>query len=278
MFGAAFNIERVKPSVLDISKAKSIAIDPTITAKNKHISEQVGLGKIFVNQLEDYAMKDGSHIIYTEGQDADIVVKSEFIDFRLRDDGVTLTQKVDGETVVLKDEWTRTIGGEFKLSILDGKTGAVLYTKTDTFLGGDSDIPKAQLRDPIVIMKKSFEDFAFLLSAQLFNSKYQEPINLFDSKSKDKELKAKVKDTYKIVKGKDYKSAKAAYKEIYDATGDAAAGFNYARMAQVLNEFDEAESVLRKLQEEDPKNKLIKIALNSLEEDRNNYNILESRK
>lgn len=279
VFGATISVERIKPAELDISKAESIVIDPTVIVKKKYTTDQIGLGKIFVTQIEDYAAKDGSYLIYTEGQDADIIVKSEFIDFRVNDDGVTLTQKVDDEIVVLKDAWTRAIGGEFKVSILDGRTGAVLFTKSDKFFGGDSTaVPKAQLRDPIVSIRSSFENFAFIIASQLFDSKYQEPIYIMDSKSKDKELKGKVKDAYKIVKGKDYKTAKAAYKEIYDTTGDTAAYFNYARMAQVLYEFDEAEAILLKLKEEDPKNKSIKQALESLESDRKNYTILESRK
>lgn len=279
VFGATISIERVKPAEVDISKAKSLAIDPTIIARNKFTSDQTALGKVFVNTLEDYASKDGNYVIYTEGQNADVIIKSEFVDFRVHDDGVTLTQKVDGEVNIIKDSWTRAIGGEFKFSVLDGKTGAVLYTKSEKFLGGDSNsVPKDQLRDPIVSMRDTFEKYAYFLNTLIFDMKIHEPISIMDSKSKDKELKGKVKDVYKIVKGKDYKTAKAAYKEIYDATEDTAAGFNYARMAQILYEFDEAESLLLKLQEADPKDKTIKQALKSLEEDRKNYTILESRK
>lgn len=277
VFSATISIVRHKPAEVDIAPAKTISFVSDAVSKD-YRSDQLELAKLLINEIETYLKEDGRFTLLKEGSDkADIKILISFDSFSVSDRGITLTQKVDGKDVVIKDEWKRVISGNYSFSVIRTSDDTVVTKKNFGIFNGDSDfVPKASLKEPVEVCKYQVKPSAYSCAVSIFNTPYQEAISLQDSKTKDKALKDQMKAALKLAKSKNYAAAKDAYKQIFEETGDAAARFNYARMLQCTNEFDAAEEILKAVSTGE-KDKAVKKALENLYKDRDNYNIIQSR-
>lgn len=283
MFAATAVFPRKRPAKLDLTFANSIAFYPVITYAPKRgdtfDKEQNDLGKKFISALSDYGTKDGKFVILN-GK-SDIAIQVSFKSFDVKDSGVTIESKDSaGNTVTVKDEWTRQISALMEVMVLKTEDNSVLATEEYKFFGVNSNpTPKAMLMSPEKIVEDQISSFAYQISEIIFDTPYNQAVTILDTKSKDKAIKEKMKSAKKMLSGKnlDYAAAEEIYKEIYESTDDIAAGYNYAIMLQVRKDFDNAEALIKKFAEQDPKNKAFKRALEDIEKDRAETEIFKSR-
>lgn len=276
-FSASISVERKKPAEFDLDHAKNISFLP-VTVGGKYIEAQYQLGSSFISSLKNFAFADGKYDVMDGVTPvADVYVKVAFLNFDVHDSGATVTQKVDGEEVVIRDEWTRTISGTLEVTFMRAKDNKVLGTKSfKIFESNVNVVPKSDLPDPIVTMQSKVETFAFQAANAFFDTKYVASISLLDTKTKDKALKEKMKSALKVLKSKNYEKASELYKEIYDEYGDYAAGFNYSRTLQILHEFDAAKELMNALISVEGNKTVIK-ALADLEKDKAEVELIASR-
>ena len=283
MFAATAVFERKRPAKLDLTFANSIAFYPVITYAPKRgdtfDKEQNDLGKKFISALSDYGTKDGKFVIVNGN--TDVAIQVSFKSFDVKDSGVTIeTKDSTGKTVTAKDEWNRQISALMEVMILKTEDNSVLASEEYKFFGVTSNpTPKAMLMSPEKIVEDQISSFAYQISEIIFDTPYNQAVTILDTKSKDKAIKEKMKSAKKMLSGKnlDYAAAEEIYKEIYESTDDIAAGYNYAIMLQVRKDFDNAEALIKKFAEQDPKNKAFKRALEDIEKDRAETEIFKSR-
>ena len=283
MFAATAVFTRKKPAKLDLTFANSIAFYPVITYAPKKgetfDKEQNDLGKKFISALSDFAAKDGKFVIVNGN--TDVAIQVSFKSFDVKDSGVTIeTKDSTGKTVTAKDEWNRQISALMEVMILKTEDNSVLASEEYKFFGVTSNpTPKEMLMSPEKIVEDQISSFAYQISEIIFDTPYNQAVTILDTKSKDKAIKEKMKSAKKMLSGKnlDYAGAEAIYKEIYESTDDPAAGYNYAIMLQVRKDFDNAEALIKKYAEQDPKNKAFKRALEDIEKDRVETEIFKSR-
>ena len=283
MFAATAVFQRKRPAKLDLTFANSIAFYPVITYAPKRgdtfDKEQNDLGKKFISALSDFGTKDGKFVI-VNGK-SDIAIQVSFKSFDVKDSGVTIESKDStGNTVTVKDEWNRQISALMEVMILKTADNSVLATEEYKFFGVTSNpTAKAMLMSPEKIVEDQISSFAYQISEIIFDTPYNQAVTILDTKSKDKAIKEKMKSAKKMLSGKglDYAGAEAIYKEIYESTDDIAAGYNYAIMLQVRKDFDNAEALIKKFAEQEPKNKTYKKALEDIAKDRAETEIFKSR-
>lgn len=275
VFSATLSVSRKKPAELDLSPAKTIGVLPIELVPNRYTLDQEKVGNEFVAGLLRYANEDGKYKV-VDSASAEIILKIVFESYSVTDDGITLTQKVDGKDTVIKDEWTRTVSSTIRFYVIRGADKAVLGSKEYKVFDSSNVMAKDSLPDSPSVADRCLQGFIVNAGLYVFDTKYSEPISIMDTKIK--ENKTSMKEALKTAKKKDYKGALEIYKELYEKTNDPAAGFNYARMLQVTNSFDKAETLLKNLQKSNPKDRKIKQALESLSEDKTNYEIINSRK
>lgn len=280
-FAATISVDRMKPAEIDLGDAKTIAFLPVEAYQKKGKSyygaEQASLGNVYINGLKEYVKKDGRFQLI-EGS-ADIYIKVTFNSFSVTDDGMTITQEVDGETVTIKDNWTRSCSCKVQMDVIRVKDNKILGSRNYQYMEGSFDKPKAQLAGVEELLKPKFEAIDYDSATLFLNTPYWQPVTIMDTKSKDKAVKEQFKNALKMIKKeKKYEEAKAIYSEIYESTGELAAGFNLAMMLEETRNFDSAEAVLNTLLEQDPKNKTIKKALEYLAKDRTEVETINSRK
>lgn len=285
VFAATISFERKHPAEIDLGSGKTISYAPVEVfipkSGDAFMDEQAKSGEKFLNELAKYQTYDGRFKVVSSK--SDYIINLKYTDFSVVDRGATITQEVDGKTVVVKDEWTRTVSATLVFSVINSaKGGSVLTKKEIKFFDANSNpVAKAMLDSPSVILDKKLNEQTYFIARMIFDTQYFQPVTILDSKSKDKTVKEKMKSAQKLLKGKgkDYDKAMQLYKEVYEATPeDAAAAYDYAIMLQVAKKFEEAESILTKLQAEDSKNKTYKKALEDLQNDKEETKILSSRK
>ena len=283
MFAATAVFQRKMPAKLDLTFANSITFYPVITYVPKNgnafIKEQNDLGKKFISALSGFAEKDGKFLIINGN--ADIAIQVSFKSFDVKDSGVTVTNRdSNGITSVVKDEWNRQVSALMEVTVLKTADNSVLASEEYKFFGITSDpTPKSMLMSPDKIVEDQITSFSFQMSDIIFDTPYNQAVTILDTKSKDKAIKEKMKSAKKMLSGKnlDYAAAEEIYKEIYESTDDPAAGYNYAIMLQVRKDFDNAEALIKKFAEQEPKNKTFKKALEDIEKDRTETEIFKSR-
>lgn len=283
IFAATAVFQRKMPAKLDLTFANSITFYPVITYAPKKgetfDKEQNDLGKKFISALSDFGLKDGKFVIVNGN--ADIAIQVSFKSFDVKDSGVTIeTKDSTGKSVVAKDEWNRQISALMEVMILKTADNSVLASEEYKFFGVTSNpTSKAMLMSPEKIVEDQITSFTFQIAEIIFDTPYNQAVTILDTKSKDKAVKEKMKSAKKMLSGKnlDYAAAEEIYKEIYESTDDPAAGYNYAIMLQVRKDFDNAEALIKKFAEAEPKNKVYKKALEDIAKDRAETEIFKSR-
>ncbi len=283
MFAATAVFQRKCPAKLDLTFANSITFYPVITYAPKNGNtfdkEQNDLGKKFISALSEFQKKDGKFVI-VNGK-ADIAIQVSFKSFDVKDSGVTIeTKDSSGKSVAVKDEWNRQISALIEVMILKTADNSVLATEEYKFFGVTSNpTAKAMLMSPEKIVEDQISSFTYQIAELIFDTPYNQAVTILETKSKDKTVKEKMKSAKKMLSGKglDYAGAEAIYKEIYESTDDPAAGYNYAIMLQVRKDFDNAEALIKKFAEQEPKNKTYKKALEDIAKDRAETEIFKSR-
>ncbi len=283
MFAATAVFQRKMPAKLDLTFANSITFYPVITYApkkgNTFEKEQNDLGKKFISALSDFGTKDGKFVIVNGN--ADIAIQVSFKSFDVKDSGVTVeTKDSTGKSVVTKDEWNRQISAVMEVTVLKTADNSVLASEEYKFFGvTDNPAEKSMLMSPEKIVEDQITSFTFQIAEIIFDTPYNQAVTILDTKSKDKAVKEKMKSAKKMLSGKnlDYAAAEEIYKEVYESTNDQAAGYNYAIMLQVKKDFDNAEALIKKFAEQEPKNKTFKKALEDMEKDRAETEIFKSR-
>ncbi len=279
VFAATITIDRKKPSELDLSFAKTIHFMPVVTSSKSYAKAEKNLIDLFISEMMENAKKDGKFTVkssketYTpEGfdgaADPDVYLDVKIDDFRVTDNGITIGDDVD--------KWSRIVGGKFICSVIDAKTKKAIETKEMKLFEQEEDVPRAKLQEPDVLSKESVKSFAYVCSTLVFDVVTWAPISIQDTKSKDKALKQEMKDTLKILKKKDYETAKANYEKMYTETNDPAAAYNYARLCEITNDYAKAKEILNELYAAGQDKKLAK-TIEEVEKAEADYNLMQKR-
>ncbi len=275
LFSATISVKRYKPAELNLSPARTVAILPVELYPRKYTAEQEAIGKTFFSEIGRY-IQDDDYFTLVDSESAEIGLRLVFEDFNVSDNGITISSKGDdGKEIVTKDEWERTVSSNMKFYVLNNKDKTVISQKDYKIFDLSSKTKKALLPKPEAVAFHQLKGFIVNAGMHVFNCVYYLPVALLDSKIK--ENKNSMKEAQKLAKKENYSDALNIYKDLYEKTSDFAAGFNYARMMQVLKDFDESEKLLLNLMSVNPKEKKVKQALDSLEKDRSEIETLKNR-
>ena len=271
-FSATVSVLRLKPAEYDIGSAKTIAFTKDYKP-SEYLEDESSLAEIFIQEYQTYLPEDGRLTLVADPKKADLIVNIKFTEFKVSDMGEYAVAP-SGE--VIQDDWKRSVAMKAVISAIRNSDSVVICSKELMFMDNDMDpVPRAQLKRPTDYFAKDLKDNTYSCAIQILNTPYAVPLTIQDTKIK--ENKDGFKAALKLAKSKNYEEAKAAYKEIYDSTQDPAAYFNYARMCQATNNYDEANAIVSEMFAADAKNKDAKKAIESISKDRKDYEILQSR-
>lgn len=202
-----------------------------------------------------------------------IVIPCFSLSLTVNQPGITIKS---GDTVT-KDEWYKYVDVDITLYVLGKNDNQIIGTKNFTNRYQIGPVPNAELPSTVSLVTRNMSSMIEAFTSYVFDRPTQ--IGLYLHNSKIKENKEAIKAaTKKVVKDYDYEAACSVYKDAYESSGDFEAGINYAMMLQAMNQFDEAEAILCKLQEIQPKNRTITGIIINLKRDKGWYDTFESRK
>jgi len=190
----------------------------------------------------------------------DVYVTGKIIDVSSDDREETREEK-DGDKTITKVYVTRTVTVDIEYKYIRSSNNEVLgvFTKTEihsvTFDNSkrsekwwknlllDIFIPQGESTDKLA--KTAIAMFSGEMEHEIAPWTGTEKRHIAESTGKDKRFK----QAQKLVRQRDYFSALALYKTIFEETGSAVAGYNTAVLLQANGQFDDALSLLEKLDE-----------------------------
>jgi hypothetical protein len=155
----------------------------------------------------------------------------------------------DGQTVMVEvTVYIREVAIEFTYRIVSDRDGTVIRNgerRLSRTLSESND-NRASLPAPLDMARRAAESLLGTFNREVVKWTSTEQLKLEKETSKDKELKARMKEAEKLVKTS-VKAAYDAYTKIYEDTGSMPAGYNAALLAQPLDGLDAAIAQMAKL-------------------------------
>jgi hypothetical protein len=161
------------------------------------------------------------------------------------------TQKTsDGQSVQVQvTVYDRKVSLEFTYRIVNDRDGTVVRNgeRQISCTASDSKENRADLQSGLSLARSAAEAVLGTFNREVVPWTSTESLKLEKESSKDKTLKARMKEADALVKAGNIKTAQEAYAQIYADTGSPAAGYNAAILAQPLYGLDAAISRMSSL-------------------------------
>lgn len=148
-----------------------------------------------------------------------------------------------------KTIYDRSVVLDFTYRLVRARDGTVIGQRHRTATGTNHSETRRDLESGFTLARRAAERELSGLAREVAPWKSVVRRTLEKETSKDKALKARMKEAEALVKGGSYRSAKDAFGQIYRETGSFAAGYNEAVMAEALGELDESISLMTALGE-----------------------------
>ncbi|MDR2446455.1 MAG: hypothetical protein LBD58_04055 [Treponema sp.] len=224
-FEGAGNRRRIASSLTNIFRdkingtGKFKLVEPFAYKPNKGMADA-----IFMGAVTDYTVRDSSH------------------------EEARARKNSDGKTVkVQATVYDRKVSIEFTYRIIRDRDGTVIGERTISGTMTDSNDNWSDLQPGDSMAKRIAEGKLRDFNREIVPWTSQEKLTLDKETSKDKPLKARMKEANALVKAGNLKAAQDAYARIYAETNSLAAGYNQAILAQPLDGLDAAISLMSAL-------------------------------
>jgi hypothetical protein len=142
--------------------------------------------------------------------------------------------------------YDREVSLEFTYRIVNDRDGTVVRNgeRKVSCAASDSNEKRADLQSGLSLAKSAAEGQLGNFNREVVPWTSTESLQLEKETSKDKALKARMKEADALVKAGSIKAAREAYAQIYAETGSLPAGYNAAILAQPLDGLDAAISLM----------------------------------
>jgi hypothetical protein len=207
-------------------------------------AELTNLFKEKISGLGVFKMVDSS--VYQPGA-ADAVFTGEVTNFAVQDSTRQQERKTQDGQIVQYTVYDRKVSLGFTYRMVRDRDGEVIGQKMITVTSSDSADDPSSLGTGISLAANAARDKLWDFNKQLVPWTSTEKLVLDKETSKDKALKARMKEADALVKAGSYKAAQDAYAKIYAETKSLAAGYNHAILAQPLESLEAAILLLTSL-------------------------------
>jgi hypothetical protein len=156
----------------------------------------------------------------------------------------------DGQNVQVRVRvYDRKVSLEFTYRIVNDRDGTVVRNgeRKISCTASDSKENRAELQSGLSLARSAAEGALDGFYREVVPWTSTESLQLEKESSKDRALKARMKEADALVKAGDVKAAQGAYAQIYAETGSLPAGYNAAILAQPLYGLDTAISLMSRL-------------------------------
>jgi hypothetical protein len=164
---------------------------------------------------------------------------------------VKRTQRTsDGESVEVQVTiYDREVNLDFTYRIINDRDGTVVRNgeRVISRRASDSSENRADLQSGLVLARRAAEGALQNFNREVTPWTSTERLKLEKETSKDRAVKARMKDADALVKAGNVRAAQETYAAIYAETGSLPAGYNAAILAQPLNGLDAAISLMSSL-------------------------------
>jgi len=143
----------------------------------------------------------------------------------------------------IETTYTRKVSLQFAYRLLNARD-EIIGEVIKQGEASKSDTSKGNLPQPLALAQQVLTSQLSTLNRDIAPWKETIQLTLEKTDSKDKAVKASMKEAEKAVKEKNFKAAKTLYSQVYKNSEDFAAGYNEALMAQVLGDVNEAISLM----------------------------------
>jgi hypothetical protein len=149
----------------------------------------------------------------------------------------------DGQSVQVQvTVYDRKVSLEFTYRIVNDRDGTVIRNgeRKVSCTASDSRESRIDLQSGLSLARSAAEGALGSFNREVVPWTSRESLNLDKETSRDKALKARMKEADALVKAGNVQAAQGAYAQIYAETGSPAAGYNAAILAQPLYDLDAA--------------------------------------
>ena len=155
--------------------------------------------------------------------------------------------------------WRRTVTMNFRYQVVDSLTDQVISFNELRMQNNSSKYDnKHSLPDAYSIIESDIRIASKKILQELQPYVVTKSIKLLEAKTKDKELKARIKAADELAKNNYIKEASADFQAIYEETGIMEAGYNAAILQEALGNFSKAERMMVEVYNNHPDSKVEK--------------------
>lgn len=292
------NVNLIRPAELDLNGARTIAVLPIKPSNYyKEVKTTVGMGIVIntffqVFDVRDYdeemtidairtqierGLLDSPYIKLVSSEavetarrkgylnPADVYLTGEMVYFdvtdRKKDEKKLVKPARDDEKAEYEivRYWTRQVSFKLRYQIVDSSTDKVI--SFNEYYGGDTssryesqkDLPSAYSIISYDVRRASRQ-----ILKQLQPYTVTKSITLLEAKTKDKELKKRMKAADELADKSQLKDACKAFNDIYRETGLVEAGYNAAVLLEAMGELSLAEELMVYVYEKNPDKRVAK--------------------
>ncbi len=196
---------------------------------------------------------------------ADVYLTGEVSYFEIRDKrseerrqvkAANGNQKAEYEIVVY---WTREVTFNFRYQVVDSVTEKVIsYNEYRCNNQSSKYVSRKSLPTAYSLIESDIRAAASKILRELQPYTVTKTITLLQTKTKDKELKARMKAVDELAENSKIAQASEEFQNIYEETGLVEAGYNAAILQEALGNLAEAEKMMTALYNENPDNRVYK--------------------
>ncbi|MDR1256949.1 MAG: hypothetical protein LBJ86_04325, partial [Spirochaetaceae bacterium] len=242
------------PPNMDTNGIERLVVMPVEGSGDRHqIAES--LTQIFREKINGTGkFKTVEHTVYKPASGmADAVLTGTVTGYTVQDGShqVKRIQKASDGTSreVQVTIYNRKVSLEFTYRIISDRDGTVVRNgeRTVSCTASDSAEDRSNLQSGLSMAKNAAESRLSSFNRDVVPWKSTERLKLEKETSKDKALKARMKEANALVKAENVKAAQESYARIYAETGSLPAGYNAAILALPLDGLDAAISLMSSL-------------------------------
>ncbi len=196
---------------------------------------------------------------------ADVYITGEVIYFDVNDEKhdkrKLVKESVNGKPAVYEiiRTWTREVTFNFRYSIVSSDNKVLyVYTFEKSKKTASDYSSKSSLPSAYSLLEDDIKNIARTIMRQIQPYSVSKSITLLELKTKDKDLKARMKAADKLASNRFFNDAFEAYTQIYNDTYIVEAGYNAAIMQEALGNLSEAEKLMKEIYDRYPETRVLR--------------------
>ena len=245
--------------LFDISDpAEQLAIDSLQTQIEKGLLDSPYINIVSSKSVEDAISKGllNPADVYLTGEVTYFDVDDEKSEERRQVKAAKGDQKAEYK---IETKWRRTVTMNFRYQVVDSMTEQVISFNEMRMQNNSSKYDsKRSLPDAYSIIESDLKTASRKILQELQPYVVTKSIKLLNVKTKDNELKARIKAADELAKNNKIKEASESFLEIYDDSGIVEAGYNAAILQEALGNLSEAENLMLEVYNANPDSRVEK--------------------